>query len=294
MSSDHADRSYGTEPGDPSRALRVGGVGEQLSPEAVTAFVARALAGADLDSLAQLGRDFFIGQPRSLTEFRAALPAAWAAYPASAVGYSVSYLLPLVQVPPRGLWESSGQARWLTSESWLGPLEAGYPREQLVLRYLAAFGPASVMDIQAWCGLTRLGEVVERLRPRLLAFRAESGRELFDLPDAPRPAADTPAPVRFLPEYDNLLLGHADRQRFAGGPVLRQLFASSELAVGSFLLDGFYAGAWKLFRHRKAVRLELRPKAALGSAERKSVEAEAEALLELLARDEPRRELCFA
>ena len=121
----------------------------------------------------------------------------------------------LCQVPPRGVWGKGGAAAWAPLADWLGAPLGSAPADTqvdaLVLRYLGAFGPASVADVQAWSGLTRLREVVERLPVRL--FRGEAGQTLYDLPDAPRPAEDAPAPPRFLPEYDNLLLSHSDRTR---------------------------------------------------------------------------------
>ena len=114
-----------------------------------------------------------------------------ASEPAS-LAQAITYLVPAVQVPPRGIWGESGQARWTSAEAWLGrELDPHPSRERLVIRYLAAFGPATVRDMQAWSGLTRLGEVVERLRTELLTFRGEDGVELFDLPDAPRPGPDS-------------------------------------------------------------------------------------------------------
>jgi Winged helix DNA-binding domain len=116
-----------------------------------------------------------------------------------------------------------------------------------VQRYLAAFGPASVMDVQAWSGLTRLQEVVDRLRPELVHLRDEDGRELFDLPDAPRADPETPAPARFLPEYDNVQFGHADRRRILPDRT-PPLFPGNGANAGTLLVDGWVAGEWRIAR----------------------------------------------
>ena len=130
--------------------------------------------------------------------------------------------------------------------------------DKMVLRYFAAFGPASAMDVQAWCGLTRLREVVERLRPQLVTFRDERGVELFDVPDAPRPDPETPAPVRFLPQYDNVFLSHADRSRIASEEARGYTMRENGF-VSQFLLDGFIAGTWRLKREGKAALLRVTP-----------------------------------
>ena len=175
----------------------------------------RNLRGVDFDELLAAARELIEAKPRSTAELRALLGERWPEHDATSLAYAVSHLLPVVQVTPRGLWSESGQTRWTTVNAWLGQAPVSDPSlADFVLRYLAAFGPASVADMQNWSGLTRLRETFEALRPRLLVLRNEEGKELFDLPEAPRPDATTPAPVRYLPVYDNLLLGHADRSRF--------------------------------------------------------------------------------
>ena len=146
-----------------------------------------------------------------------------------------------------------------------------------MLRYLAAFGPASVADVQNWSGLTRLAEVVERLRPSLRSFRAGDGRELLDLPDAPRPAPEVPAPVRFLPQYDNVLLGHADRSRIV--PPDAAGLVDAEFHWSPVLVDGMLRGVWRV--DRRAGRLHVRA-LRLTRDERRAVTAEGGALLGLL------------
>jgi hypothetical protein len=124
---------------------------------------------------------------------------------------------------------------------------AASPRiETMIGCYLAAFGPASVMDIQAWSGHTRLRGTVDGMRPRLRVFRDERGRELFDLPDAPLADPDLPAPVRFLPAFENLLLGHADRSRVIADEDRKRVMPGGAIVRPTFLVDGFVRGTWSL------------------------------------------------
>jgi hypothetical protein len=245
---------------------------------------ARNLDGTDISAVIAAGRALLDQQPRTRAELGRLLAARWPGRDPASLAYAVSYHLPAVQVPPRGVWRAGGPAALAPVESWLGqPLGAGAPPEQLVLRYLAAFGPASVKDIQTWSGLTRLSEVTERLRPRLRAFRDQAGTELYDLPDAPRPDPDTPAPPRFLPEYDNLLLSHADRARVIPDRRPVPLPPGSGGRAGTLLADGFFRATWRITRPGHSAILHIEPFGPLPGQD--SIAAEGLRLLAFAAAD---------
>jgi hypothetical protein len=147
------------------------------------------------------------------------------------------------------------------------------------------------MDAQAWCGLTKLGEAFERLRPQLVTFRDELGRELFDLPDAPRPDADIPAPVRFIPEFDNLLLSHADRSRVIDDNSRKQVWAANGIVPGGLLVDGRIVGVWKIRQTKKECSLWIRLHYTISSGDRIAIETEGERLLEFAAPNKANRSI---
>ncbi len=236
------------------------------------------IAGIETGALLAAGRELIEQSPRTRTELGALLAERWPGNDPASLAQAITYLVPTVQVPPRGIWGKSGQPRWTSAESWLGrKLDPRPSRERLVIRYLAAFGPATVRDIQAWSGLTRLGEVVDRLRGRLLVFRGEDGVELFDLPDAPRPGPGTPAPPRFLPEYDNLLLSHADRTRFITGGERVPLQPGMGARYGTLLVDGLFRGTWRITLQQDTAILDVEPFERL--TERDAIVEEGERLL---------------
>ena len=164
-------------------------------------------------------------------------------------------------------------------------LDGDEATRELVLRYLAAFGPASVRDAQAWSGHPGLAPVFEALRPELAVFRDEKSRELFDLPAAPRPSADAGAPVRFLPEFDNLLLGHADRTRVFGEVKKATIFLSAARAIAAFLVDGLIAGSWRVERVKSTAKLTIEPFAKLPKAAQRALVDEAERLVRFVESD---------
>jgi Winged helix DNA-binding domain len=256
-----------------------------------TTFAPR-LRGMNVGALAAAGRALVEERPRTNTELGALLQEQWPDRDAASLVFAIRSQVPLVQVPPRGIWGKGGQVRCTSAEAWLGrPLDADPSPEEMVIRYLAAFGPATVKDLQQWCGLTRLRDVVERLGPRLATFRDEAGNELFDLPDAPRPDPDTPAPVRFLPEYDNLLVSHADRSRVISEVDLETLRATERLVRGCVLVDGFFRGLWQIKRQRGVATLHIESYGPLSNHDRDTVAEEGEHLLTFAASSAKAREI---
>ncbi|MFF8960200.1 winged helix DNA-binding domain-containing protein [Streptomyces sp. NPDC014894] len=257
------------QPGAPDRELRAFRSG---------------LTGVDLDRLRVRARELVEAEPRTMKQLREELGAAWPHADPFALSVAARCVLPLVQITPRGLWGRSGQVALTTAEHWFGrPAGPAAAPEDLLRRYLAAFGPASVKDLQTWSGLTRTREVFERLRPELAVFQDERGVELFDLPDAPRPPEDTPAPPRLLPEYDNLLLSHADRSRVVADHRHRALTWRGNQSFPTLLVDGLLAGVWRLTGTGARAILTVSPFGPLSRAVREEVAAEAELTLTRLS-----------
>ena len=246
----------------------------------------KRLVGVDLDAVVAAGRAFVEAEPRTFKALGDHLLERWPGRDRFALEQTIRTAVPLIQVPPRGLWGRSGPIAHTSIEAWLGaPPRASAGLDRLVTRYLGAFGPASVMDAQAWCGLTRLADVFDRLRPGLITFRDESGRELFDLPEAPRPGPDVPAPPRFLYDFDNLLLSHANRTRVLSVEAAEAVRPATQEPVSTFTLDGFVAGTWRIEREtpRAAATLTLRPIRPLSRRETTDLTDEGAALLAFLA-----------
>lgn len=249
----------------------------------------RELDGVDLDELAAAGRDLLAdGEPRSMAELARAMAGRWPAPAPRALGEMlVSALVPVVQLPPRGVWRTRAGVRNTPLSLWLGrepdpPVPDGSDPvgQTLVRRYLAAFGPAATADLRAWSGLAGLPAAVAAVRDELVSFRDERGRELLDLPDAPRPDPGTPAPVRFLPAFDNALLGYDDRTRIVDDAHRNLSVAGSRVA----LVDGRVAATWTV-KDSAVVVAPLRP---LAAADRDEVIEEGRALASFLSDGESR------
>ena len=242
------------------------------------------LRGQDLSAVVAEAAELLAERPMGRAALQRELARRHPDLDAEAATLGVSYWLPWVQPPPRGLWAGSGGAVMVPLAVWLGaPDVVPATPDDLVVRYLGAFGPASVRDVQTWCGLTRLREVVDRLGPRLRRFRSEDGAELVDVPDGVLPDPDVPAPVRFLAEYDNVLLSHDDRTRVIPERIPVPLPAGSGARTGTVLVDGALRATWAAGTDADATVLTVRPSGALSAAERAEVEEEGGRLLGFLA-----------
>ncbi|HVC77764.1 MAG TPA: winged helix DNA-binding domain-containing protein [Candidatus Micrarchaeaceae archaeon] len=249
----------------------------------------RQVKGVDIAALLAAGRAALDEKPRTTAEMRKLLAKAWPGYDSNSLAYAVRSLLPMVQVPPRGLWGGQGLPTYSTAETWLGrPLGADTSPDAMVVRYLRAFGPATMADIQSWSGLTNVRLVVERLRPRLRTFRDEKGRELLDVPGGLFCDPDTEAPPRFLPDYDNALLAHDDRSRV--------MAREHRGLIGrpTILVDGYALGGWKVTKEKNAVTLAVEMLKPLSKQEVRAIEIEGDQLLDFIAADATVRNIRFA
>jgi hypothetical protein len=240
----------------------------------------KGMTERDLTAIRESGREIMGEKPRTVAELAKLLHLRFPGRDGLAMAYGVRYMVPLVFTTPRGIWQATGPVTLTTFEAWMGrPPGPAITPEKLVLRYLGAFGPASPADMRAWSGLA-MRPAFEKLRPRLRTLRAEDGGELFDVPTAPRPPSDMEVPVRLLPDYDNILLGHADRSRIMPRGRHLGMFNSAGVMQGVVLVDGFVRAMWTPARHGLLVAPFTK---ALSKAEKQTIEPEARNLLEFLA-----------
>jgi hypothetical protein len=252
--------------------------------------------GIDRDAVLGAARRLLASGPRTFEDIRDHLVARFPQCNDRGLGHTVRMLEPLVQEPIAGTeWGFPSIARFALASDWIRkPLATDDDVAPLLLRYLAAFGPATVADAQAWSGLQALRPVFESLRPRLAVFRDEQKRELFDLPDAPRPDADVAAPVRFLPEFDNLLLAHQDRRRVVADAHKKAVYLPGLRVAATFLVDGTVAGTWSIDTKKGAATLTVCPFGKPAPATKRALAEEGERLAAFLAPDAKTRFVTFA
>jgi len=243
-------------------------------------FFGRVTVGVDHDELVDEARRLLTAGPMTRPELGRALQKRWPDHEGVWLARAAQVGLPIIHPHPDGTWGRRGPTPFALADEFLQrPFDRTRSLADLVLRYLAGFGPAGVMDMQAWSGLTRLREVFESLRPRLITYRSPSGAELFDLPDRSLPDPESPAPVRFLACFDNVTFGYADRSRIIAEAYRPALVSQSGLTV-----DGFVRGVWQ----QRAGLLTITLFEALTEAQEAAVLAEGRALLDFAGGDDIR------
>jgi hypothetical protein len=234
----------------------------------------------------------FFREPRTFDAFRDHLAEKFPKTDIRAMAYAARLKVPLLQVPTTATWGFPAQADFILADAWLGKPKKGSvgDAQEFVLRYLAAYGPATASDAQAWSGLPSLKPTFESLRSRLVVFRGERGGELFDLPDAPRPPADAPAPVRFLPDWDSVIVTRSDA-RLLPAQHRSSVFQPGLRVLPTVLVDGIVAGTWKIGRRRATASLIVSLFASQTARTRREIEAEGEALLAFAEPDAATRQI---
>ncbi len=285
---------------------------QPMLSQGMTAVLRDRAEGLNVDTLVAAARDYFDEMPpafaaeplppsrmryggtsrrgnRTFDALRGHLRTRFPKLDERAMGFIVRMHLPLVQIPAAGaIWAYPAAADFAVAESWLDEKIDGDDRPHtLALRYLAAFGPATLRDFQTWSAVAAAPGIVEELRPKLRTFRDERGRELLDLPKAPRPDEHEEAPVRFLPEFDSLLLAFADRTRIIADEHRPLIYTKNLLVPATFLVDGFAAGTWKIDRKTKLARLAVKPFGTLTKRARTELVHEGEALVRFVEEDAP-------
>ena len=239
--------------------------------------------GAEFDrkKLLTAGQKFIAQKPRTFAEITAMVSELMPDVDVGALRYTVRTKIPLVQVPIASEWSFSSKPEFALAQEWIGKIDTKDYLPELVKRYLAAFGPASVTDAQSWLGL-KLKEVFEKLRPELITYKDETRRELFDLPDAPLPDADTIAPIRFLPEFDNILLSHNNRKRIVTDEFRKQVYLPALRVAATILVDGFVRAAWKVEKAKTVATLIIEPFEKITKKDRTEIAGEAEQLVRFI------------
>jgi hypothetical protein len=250
-------------------------------------------AGLEPAKVATAARSLLAAEPLTFTEVRDGLQAQFPEVNDRALGFCARMLVPLVISPSETRWGWTANARFTPAEQWIGKkLRRSAVPDELALRYLAAFGPATSADFQTWSGLPKAKQLFDSLE--LEVFTDERGKPLYDVPAAPRPDPETTAPVRFLPEFDNLLLAHAKRQRIIADEHRPAVFTKNLRVKSTYLVDGHVAGLWTAEKKRGVATLTLTPFGRTVKKVAVDLEREGTALLRFLEPDAKTFELVTA
>ncbi|MEU0091419.1 winged helix DNA-binding domain-containing protein [Kribbella sp. NPDC006257] len=249
--------------------------------------------GLDVGKVVAAAEKLLAKEPLTFTEVRDALQEQFPAVNERALGFTTRMMVPLVMFPTETRWGWPANARFTPAEAWLGKkVRPTALPEELVRRYLAAFGPATPADFQTWSGLPGAKALFDKLE--LDQLKDETGKTLYDVPEGPRPDPDTPAAVRFLPEFDNLLLAHAKRERIIADEHRPAVFTKNLRVKSTYTVDGLVAGLWSTEVKRGVATLTLTPFGRTLKKTAAELEREGTALLRFLEPDAKTYELVTA
>lgn len=240
----------------------------------------KALRGIEIAPILAAAAELTADQPLTRADLAPLLALRYPELDGSDLAWAFSYLVPVVQPTPRGVWGKTGKSALTPLAAWLPHEHSKHAAEDIVARFLAAFGPASIADISCWCGMSRLRELVDGMDLR--RYRNEDGADLYDVPDGLLPDPDTLVPTRFAPEYDNALLAYDDRSRVIDDAEHEMLAGGPGGHVGTVLVDGFVRATWALTGRDEFSRLTIRQSVRLNRTERKGIEAEGRNLFAFL------------
>lgn len=238
------------------------------------------------------------GEPRTAKQIGEALQPRFPQVHREGLSHCARIHVPMVMTPTDHPLGYSRPPHLMLAESWLGtelaPATPG-AKTELLRRGIAAIGPASTADLRTWSGMTGVKEALEPLLPELVEFRNEAGRTLYDLPDSPRPRASTEAPVRFLGEFDNVALSHADRERIIDASDAKLFnFSKNGRRAFAILIDGRVRGSWQIEAKKDSAKIRLMPFHDESKATLDAVATEGEALLRFMQPDAATYDLEFA
>lgn len=247
----------------------------------LNSFHGKNIKGLDFDPLLEAARQFLKERTRAIGEVRSYLATQAPEIVPEALAYGFRTFIPVVQVPSdKARWGYGNAPEYVLAAAWLG--QAVNPHddlETLIMRYVAACGPASVMDMQTWAGMPKLKDAFDKVRPKLHSYRDDQGRELFDLPDGVILPAEVPAPVRFIPEYDNSMISHQNRTRILAEAYRTKVFLSAARVRATVLLNGFVCAAWKIEKAKSTVTLIIDLFETVSATDREAIAEEGERLL---------------
>ncbi len=260
----------------------------QFSLDQSFATITKGRGAFDVAAIVAEARQFIGDEPRTFAEITSHFEALMPDTDIGAIRHTIRTQIPLVQVANGSTWSYPGNPKFALAEQWLKrPIPLGEANlRELFTRYLRAFGPAMLADMQQWSAMTKLKEVIAPFKADLVTYKDEAGKEYLDVPDMPLPDGETPAPVRFLPELDNLLVCHPARIGVVSAAYRARIYPKNGRLAATIMTDGLVRGVWRIEKTKKAVKLMIEPFEAISPDEQHALHVEGERLIRFIGATE--------